>query len=88
MDDVTRTLLLGVATIHMTAGLLLGFLDAARCGQAKPLFPLPSLLHAYCFSFIPIIQKYDGKEGRYRRWDSKLYDEFDFPFTSLLLEER
>jgi hypothetical protein len=39
--ELTRTPLSGVVTTHLTSGLLLGFLDVAWCGPAKP--PLPSL---------------------------------------------
>jgi hypothetical protein len=49
---MTHTTLSGAATNNMTTGLLLGFLDVAWCGPAKPLTPLFTLFHVYRFSFL------------------------------------
>jgi hypothetical protein len=60
-DFMTHTTLLGDATGFMTTGLLLGFLDAAWYGPAKPLSPLFTLFHVYCFSFlIFVLTLHDG----------------------------
>jgi len=62
---ITRTPLSGAATRDMTAGLLLGFLDAAWCGQPNPLPTLlPScILIPYSFAIIGFC-RYCG--GNYR----------------------